>query len=258
MDLASVIGLLMGVAFILMAILSAPGGSLSAFIDVAGALVTVGGALAATIICFPLKKTLGIFGVSKNVFFNKSDDVRELIALIVSLAETARREGLLALEAKIDDIDNSFIVLGIQMAVDGTQPEMIEDIMRNEMDAITGRHKDGKALFEQIGKTAPAFGMIGTLLGLILMLGNMDDPDALGPGMAVAMITTLYGAVLANLFAIPFAEKLGFIHKEELLAMEITVRGIMAIQSGDNPRVIEQKLNTFIAPKQRDSASKAA
>jgi chemotaxis protein MotA len=258
MDLASVVGLLLGSGFILLAIMTAPGGSLSAFVDVTGGLVTIGGAVAATMICFPLKGTLGIFGIVKNVFLNKPEDVRELIALIVSLAETARREGLLALESKIDDIDNAFIVLGIQMAVDGTQPEMIEDIMRNEMDAVTGRHKVGKSLFDQIGKTAPAFGMIGTLLGLILMLGNMDDPDALGPGMAVAMITTLYGAVMANLFAIPFAEKLGFLHKEELLTMEITVRGIMAIQSGDNPRVIEQKLNTFVAPKLRQTAKKAA
>jgi chemotaxis protein MotA len=258
MDLASVIGLVMGSGFILLAILTAPGGSLSAFIDPTGGLVTVGGAIAATMICFPLKSTLGIFPIFKKVFLNKSEDVTELISLIVSLAETARREGLLALEGKIADIDNNFIVLGIQMAVDGTQPEMIEDIMRNEMTAVTGRHKDGKTLFDQMGKTAPAFGMIGTLLGLILMLGNMDDPDALGPGMAVAMITTLYGAVMANLFAIPFAEKLGFLHKEELLVMEITVRGIMAIQSGDNPRVIEQKLNTFLAPKQRQSADKAA
>lgn len=258
MDLASVIGLLMGSSFLLLAILTAPGGSLSAFIDPTGALVTVGGAIAGTMICFPLKSSLGVFPIIKKVFLNKPEDVTELISLIVSLAETARREGLLALEAKITDIDNTFIVLGIQMAVDGTQPEMIEDIMRNEMTAVTGRHKDGKTLFDQMGKTAPAFGMIGTLLGLILMLGNMDDPDALGPGMAVAMITTLYGAVMANLFAIPFAEKLGYLHKEELLVMEITVRGIMAIQSGDNPRVIEQKLNTFLSPKQRQSADKAA
>ena len=186
------------------------------------------------------------------------ENISALIEQIVSLAETARRDGLLALESRLDEIDNPFVVLGIQMAVDGTRPEVIEDIMRTEMDAVATRHRDGKSVLDQMGRFAPAFGMIGTLMGLIIMLGNMSDPSSIGPGMAVALITTLYGAIVANVFFLPFAEKLGFINKQELLAMEIVIRGIMGIQSGDNPRVIEQKLNTFVPPKLRAGSKEAA
>ena len=178
--------------------------------------------------------------------------------MIVSLAETARRDGLLALEGRIEEIDNPFVILGIQMAVDGTRPEVIEDIMRTEMDAVAARHSDGKKVVDQAGRFAPAFGMIGTLMGLIIMLGQLDDPDALGPGMAVALITTLYGAVISNVVMLPCAEKLGYLNQRELLVMEIAVRGIMGIQSGENPRVIEQKLTTFIPPRLRTAAEEAA
>ncbi len=214
-------------------------------------MVVIGGAFSAVLISFPLKNFLAIFGVTKKVFLNKAPDIPGLIKLIVSLAETARRDGLLALEAKLDEIDFPFVILGIQMAVDGTRPEVIEDVMRTELEAVASRHASGKSLLDQLGRFGPAFGMIGTLMGLIIMLGNMSDPSSIGSGMAVALITTLYGAIFSNLLCLPFAEKLGFINKQELLAMEIVVRGIMSIQSGDNPRVIEQKLNTFVPPKLR-------
>lgn len=249
MDIASVIGVIAALGLIASSIVIG-GASFGAFIDVPSGLVVIGVAVAAAMISFPLKNFLGVFGVSKNVFFNKTQDIPGLIETIVSLAETARREGLLALEGRIAELDNPFIVLGIQMAVDGTQPEVIEDIMRTELDAVATRHRDGKSILDQMGRFAPAFGMIGTLMGLIIMLGDMD-PDTIGIGMAVALITTLYGAIASNVFFLPFAEKLGFLNKQELLAMEIVVRGIMGIQSGDNPRVIEQKLNTFIPPKLR-------
>ena len=258
MDISSLIGLLLGTAFLLIAIAIAPGSSFGAFIDYPSGMVVIGGAISATLICFPLKSILGVGKVAKNVFFNKPEDFGELIDQIVSLAETARRDGLLALESRLEEIANPFIVLGIQMAVDGTRPEVIEDIMRTELDAVATRHKNGKSVVAQAGRFAPAFGMIGTLMGLIIMLGNMDDPAAIGPGMAVALITTLYGAIISNLFFLPFAEKLGFINKHELLVMEITIRGIMGIQAGDNPRVIEQKLSTFIPPKLRASTQEAA
>jgi chemotaxis protein MotA len=187
----------------------------------------------------------------KKVFMNRPDNIADVIEQIVSLAETARRDGLLALEARLEEIENPFIVLGVQMAVDGTQAEVIEDVMRTEIAAIAGRHKEGKNILDQFGKYAPAFGMIGTLLGLVMMLGNMSDPDALGPGMAVALLTTLYGAVVSNAIFLPMAEKLAHLSKKELQAKEIIVRGILAIQSGDNPRIIEQKLNTYLPPKLR-------
>ncbi len=258
MDIATLAGLLAGVSVILIAIAIAPGASFKAFIDYPSMMVVLGGAAAAVLISFPIKQFLSVFKVAKNVFLNRQEDIGELIEQLVSLAETARRDGLLALEGRLEEIDNAFVVLGIQMAVDGTRPEIIEDIMRTEMEAVATRHRNGKSVVDQMGRFAPAFGMIGTLMGLIIMLGNMSDPSTIGSGMAVALITTLYGAVVSNLFCLPFAEKLGFINKHELLTMEITIRGIMGIQSGDNPRVIEQKLNTFVPPKLRAGSQEAA
>lgn len=258
MDISSVIGLLLAIGLILAAIAVAEGSKFSAFVDYPSLMVVIGGAMAAALLCFPLKNFLGTIMVVKKVFLNKQDNVPDLIESLVGLAETARRDGLLALEGRVDDIDNPFMVLGVQMAVDGTRPEVIEDIMRTEIDAVATRHRDGKAVLDQMGRFAPAFGMIGTLMGLIIMLGNMDDPSSIGGGMAVALITTLYGAIVSNVFFLPMAEKLSFISKQEILAKEIVVRGIMAIQSGENPRVIEQKLNTFVPPKYRTDSQEAA
>jgi len=258
MDISSVVGLILAIGLILGAIAIAPGSSFGAFIDYPSAMVVIGGAIAAALMSFPLKNCLGVGKVTLKAFFNQVESIPDLIETIVSLAETARRDGLLALEERLDEIDNPFIVSGIQMAVDGTRPDVIEDVMRTELDAVATRHRDGKSILDQMGRFAPAFGMIGTLMGLIIMLGNMSDPSAIGAGMAVALITTLYGAILANVMFLPFAEKLGFINKQELLVMEIIIRGIMGIQSGDNPRVIEQKLNTFIPPKLRAGAGEAA
>jgi chemotaxis protein MotA len=151
----------------------------------------------------------------------------------------------------LTEIKNPFIKLGIQMAVDGTRPEVIEDIMKTDIESVAMRHKDGKSMIDQIGRFGPAFGMIGTLLGLIIMLGNMSDPSAIGAGMAVAMITTLYGAILSNAMFLPFSEKLAAVTRNEMIGREIVLRGVMAIQAGENPRVIEQKLSTFLPPKLR-------
>jgi chemotaxis protein MotA len=257
MDLATVIGVVLAFALILASIIVG-GGSFAAFIDPPSVMVVFGGSIAAALICFPLKTFFSVFKVSMKVFFYKIDAVPRLIEEIVSLAETARRDGLLALEGRLEEIENPFVVLGVQLAVDGTRPEVMEDILRTEMDAVATRHRDGKALLDCMGRFAPAFGMIGTLMGLIIMLGDMSDPSKIGAGMAVALLTTLYGAVASNVVFLPFAEKLGYTNKQELLAMDIIIRGIMAIQSGENPRVIEQKLNTFVPPKLRASGDKAA
>ncbi len=256
MDIASLLGIVTAIALIAgsIAVGSAP---FSAFIDVPSVLVVIGGSFGATLICFPLKTLLSAPLVTKKIFLNKAEHIPDLIEQLVSLAETARRDGLLALEARLGEVENNFIRLGIQMAVDGTRPEVIEDIMRTEMDAVATRHRDGKSMMDQLGKFAPAYGMIGTLMGLIMMLSDMSDPSKIGSGMAVALITTLYGAIVANVMFIPFAEKLGFINKQEMFSLEIIVRGIMAIQSGENPRVVEQKLNTFLPPKLRPSEEAA-
>ncbi len=256
MDIATLVGVIVAFMLIGTAIILG-GGSFVAFFDASSVMVVVGGSIAATLISFPLKNFLSVFGVAMKTLLYKLDSIPELVEEIVSLAETARRDGLLALESRLDDIENPFIVLGVQMAVDGTRPEVMEDILRTEIDAVATRHRDGKGLLDCMGRFAPAFGMIGTLMGLVIMLGDMSDPSKIGQGMAVALLTTLYGAIASNVVFLPCAEKLGFTNKQELLAMEIIVRGIMAIQSGENPRVIEQKLNTFIPPKHRTNNNAA-
>lgn len=251
MDIATLVGIVLSIGLVFASIIVG-GGVLTAFIDVPSLLVVIGGSVASVMISFPLQNFLSIFGVTMKAFMYRIEPVPEIIKQIVSLAETARKDGLLALESRVAEVDNPFIVLGVQMAIDGTRPEVMEDILRTELDAVATRHRDGKALLDQAGRFAPAFGMIGTLIGLIIMLGDMSDPSKIGAGMAVALLTTLYGAILANAVFLPLAEKLGFTNKQELLTMEIIIRGIMSIQAGENPRVIEQKLKTFVPPKLRD------
>lgn len=256
MDIASASGVVIALALIIGSIFLG-GGNIEAFIDPASIMVVVGGAIAAALISFPLKNFLSVFRVVLKVFLYKLPETPAIVQQLVSLAEVARRDGLLALEGKMEEIEHPYIVLGVQMAVDGARPEVMEDILRTEMDAVATRHRDGKALMDCMGRFAPAFGMIGTLMGLIIMLGDMSDPSKIGQGMAVALLTTMYGAIVSNVVFLPFAEKLGFTNKQELLAMEVIVRGIMAIQAGENPRVIEQKLNTFVPPAQRASGEAA-
>ncbi len=250
MDLSSLVGFLLAFGLIIGSMMmgSAP---MSAFIDIPSGMVVVGGAIAATMMCFPLKVMLSIPSIAMKVFLTKPVDVKAIIEQIVSLAETARKDGLLALEGRMEEVTNPFIKLGIQMAVDGSRPEVIEDVMRTDVDAIANRHRDGKGTMDQLGRFAPAYGMIGTLMGLIMMLSDMSDPSGIGAGMAVALITTLYGAIVSNAIFMPFAEKLAINNKNELNSLEVVIRGVMAIQSGENPRVIEQKLYTFLPAKQR-------
>ncbi len=250
MDIATLVGLLCALGLIIGSMLmgSAP---ITAYIDVPSIMVVIGGAMAAALICFPLRSMLGSPKVALKVLLNKNEDLGELVAQLVALAETARRDGLLALESKVSEIQNPLVRTGIQMAVDGGTPESVEEVLRSEVSAIANRHKEGKAIMDQLGRFAPAYGMIGTLMGLIMMLSDMSDPSSIGSGMAVALITTLYGAIVANVFFSPFAEKLGLLSKQELIATEIAIRGVMAIQSGESPRAIDQKLQTFIPPKLR-------
>lgn len=252
MDIASLVGLLLAIGLIVGSMLlgTAP---ITAYMDIPSVLVVCGGAVAAAMICFPLRSILSSPKVMMKVLLNKTEDLGELIAQLVSLAETARRDGLLALEGKISDIKNPLVRAGIQMAVDGSTPEAVEEVLRTEVSSLAQRHKEGKAIMDQMGRFAPAYGMIGTLMGLIMMLSDMSDPSGIGAGMAVALITTLYGAIMANVFFSPFAEKLGFLSKKELLVTEIAIRGVLAIQSGESPRAIDQKLQTFIPPKLRKS-----
>jgi chemotaxis protein MotA len=250
MDIATIIGVLLA-AFCIYFSIYVGGASLMTFYDLASIFCVIGGGLAAVIICFPMKTLFAFPMVSLKVVLNKQENLLEVITTLVGLAETARRDGLLALEGRLPEIKFPLIRSGLQMAVDGSDAGTIESVLRSEIEATSRRHKDGKALMDQLGKYAPAYGMIGTLLGLVMMLSNMSDPSSIGAGMAVALLTTLYGAVVSNVFCLPAAEKLGYISKQEMIARELMIRGILAIQSGESPRALEQRLMTFVPPKQR-------
>lgn len=232
--------------------------SLMEFVDPAAIMMVGGGAIAVAMVGFPMKHTLSLFSILKKTFLQPGHNVGELIDQLVSLAEAARKEGLLALENKTKDVEDAFVVLGIQLCVDGTRPEVVEQIMRTEINAIGSRHREAKKILDLIGRCGPAFGMIATLLGLILMLGNLDNAATIGPSMAVALVGTLYGAVMANLVCIPLGEKLSYLSHEELMVKEIIMRGVLAIQAGDNPRIVQQKLCTFLPPRMRPNSREEA
>jgi chemotaxis protein MotA len=249
-DITSLAGFFLAIGLILGSILmgTAP---ITAFIDVPSILVVLGGAIAAGMMAFPLKSFLALPMVMKKAFLNKQDDLPAIIQQLVELAEIARRDGLLALEGKMAEVEQPVIKSGLQMAIDGNDADTIESVMRTEMESVARRHKEGKSILDQLARFAPAYGMIGTLMGLIMMLSDMSDPSSIGAGMAVALITTLYGAIAANVGFSPFAEKLGLLSKNELNAMELVVRGVLAIQSGESPRALEQRLLTYLHPKKR-------
>lgn len=256
MDLGTIIGVVLGVVLMVWAIMS--GGSAGAYWDTPSMIIVIGGAISATLISVPLSKVKELLRVLRKTLFHKTAAPQKLIDDLVSYAEIARRDGILSLENHCKDIDDPFIVRGIQMAVDGTDPELIEQILSTELENLAERHSEGKAILDTLGRYAPAFGMIGTLVGLVAMLANMKDPSSIGAGMAVALLTTLYGALLANLICLPMADKLAKRSTEEVLLKTIIIKGVMSIQSGDNPRVVEQKLKTFLPPSLRGAVAAEA
>jgi chemotaxis protein MotA len=255
-DITTIIGLVLGAVLVALAILI--GGDIASYLNAPSVLIVVGGATAATMTAFPLARFLKMPNVLMKTVMSKPTDPAEMISQLVKLAETARRDGILALENMIDQVDDEFLVSGIQMAVDGTDPEVIETVMETELSNLMERHEAGKGLFDSMGRYAPAFGMIGTLIGLVAMLSNMDDPSKIGAGMAAALLTTLYGALLANIVFLPLADKLSQRSGEEVLIKTLIIQGVMAIQSGDNPRNVESKLVTFLPPAQRRAKEQAA
>ena len=254
MDLATIIGFVVAIGAVIMSI--SANGPLSAFWDPGSAFIVIGGTLAATLINYPLNDVLGIGGVLKNALFYKAPSPGETIKQLVHFAEMARREGILFLEKEMANIEDPFLKQGLQLAVDGTEPDLMRSIMSTEISYLQERHSIGAGIFDTMGAFAPAFGMIGTLIGLVLMLGSMEDPSSIGPAMAVALITTFYGAVMANIFFLPIAGKLKVRSSQEVLIKEIIMEGILSMQSGDNPRIVEQKLISFVAPKLRTTAQK--
>lgn len=253
MDLATVIGIISGLVLFVWAIYM--GGTLKAFIDIPSAMIVLGGIMASVLINYPLSKLIDVAKILKIVFIEKKTEPTALIETIVKLAETARREGLLALEDAAYKLEDDFLKKGILLVVDGTDPDLVRSILETELTFLEERHREGQGIFETMGANAPAFGLIGTIIGLINMLKNLDDPSAIGPGMAVALITTFYGSLLANLIFLPIAGKLKVRSNEEILLKEVMIEGMLSIQAGENPRIIEEKLKAFLAPKIRKEFS---
>lgn len=251
MDIASVAGMIAGWAAIIIGI-ALSGGGARQFIDMPSVFVTVVGSLAGLMISFKMDHVKKIMPTFKLVFSPPKYEPAELINRLVNFSEKARREGLLALEDDVDDIDDKFLKKGIQLVVDGTDPELVRNILNAEVEALDQRHSECKNIWDQWGALAPAFGLIGTLMGLVVMLANLEDKASIGAGMSVALITSFYGAIMANLMFIPFAKKLEMINNEELLMREIMIEGILSIQSGDNPRIVKDKLASYLSPVQRD------
>lgn len=227
------------------------GGSLGAFIDIPSVMIVVGGTIAATLVAYPLPKVKEIIKLTQKAFKDRGSNPNEVIESMIELANKARKEGLLALEESSSGIDDDFIKKGVMLVVDGTDPDLVRTLLETELDFLEERHKSGQGLFETMGSFAPAFGMVGTLIGLINMLKKLDDPSAIGPAMSVALLTTLYGSFLANMIFIPIANKLKVKSREETLEREIIVEGLLSIQAGENPRIIEEKLKAFLPPSMR-------
>ena len=247
MDLATLVGLLGAIGIILVAMML--GGSVLLFVNVPSLLIVIVGTMFAVLIKFPMGHFLGAFKIAMKAFINKAEDPLKLIEEGVNLANIARKEGVLGLEGQ--DIENEFLKRGIQLCVDGHEPEFVRSMLGKDINLTIERHERGQAIFKSMGDVAPAMGMIGTLIGLVQMLSAMDDPKSIGPAMAVALLTTLYGAIIATAFALPIADKLALRSKEERLNKVLILETISSIQEGLNPRVMEELLKTYLPESRR-------
>jgi len=249
MDLATIIGIVTAFGLVLLGILS--GGSLLIFWDAASAAIVMGGTVGVTLINYPLADVIGVVKVVKNVFLHKLQSAKALIADLVGMATDVRKGGILSIEAKVKEIQDPFFAKGLQMLVDGIEIGSIKGVLEKEIDYVSERHSLGAEIFSTLATFAPALGMIGTLIGLVQMLQSLDDPSSIGPAMAIALITTFYGALLANMLFLPMAGKLKKRNKEEMLVMELILEGVVSIAAGENPKIMEQKLQVFLSPKDR-------
>ncbi len=262
MDLATLIGVVGAVGCIMTAIMM--GGEMGMFVNGPSIMIVIGGSVAVVMMKFSLTDMLGAFGVALKAFIHKIQQPREIIEQSVELANVARKEGLLGLENV--EVKNEFLAKGISMVVDGNPPELVHKILSREISLSIERNETGLSIFKAIGDVAPAMGMIGTLIGLVQMMSNMSDPKSIGPAMAVALLTTLYGAVIANVIALPIADKLALRSNEERLSKSMILESISAIQEGLNPRMIEGLLSIYLSDndnkkskeKEKESTAEAA
>ena len=245
MDIITIVGLITGVGLILGSIII--GGEILIFISLQSAMIVLGGTFGATMIKYSFNELKKIPSLINIIFRDKELDSDETIEILVDFAEKARREGLLALEQDAADLNDDFLQKGIQLVVDGTDPDLVRSILETKLTFLEERHEKTQGMFKTMAALSPAYGMIGTLIGLIQMLTQLDDPSNIGSGMGVALITTLYGTVLANLFFTPMAGKLEIASQDEVLMKEVMIEGILSIQAGENPRIVREKLTAFLA-----------
>ncbi len=257
MDIATLIGLILGAILTVFGILSG-GASIIDYVNLPSALITFGGAFSCVLVSHTMQDFInGIKGAAlafKVPVLNTS----EMIKSIIELSNVARKEGLLSLEEATAELDEPFLKKGILLVVDGTDPDLVRGIMETELVSVEERHKKVIGFWDMVAAMGPAWGMIGTLIGLIAMLNDMNDPSSIGPSMAVALITTLYGSLLANWLATPIANKLRVNNAAEMQQKEVMIEGLLSIQAGENPRVIEEKLKSFLAPKDRTGEGEEA
>lgn len=256
MDISTIAGLVLNIALLTYSIML--GAPLSAFYDLPSVLIVFGGTLFYLVTQFNFAQVANLIGVMKKTVFAKLPSQQEEIARLVTFANLARREGLLALEEKIEEIQDPFEAKGLRMVIDGLPADTIRGVLENELYFLQDRHGQGKKLLDMMASAAPAMGMLGTLIGLVAMLRNMSDPSAIGVGMAVALITTFYGSLIANVFALPLAGKLERKSKDEVAVKNLMVEGVLAIQAGDKPQLVEERLKTFLAPRRREAVTTEA
>lgn len=245
-DRATWFGLIATCGLLAWMLASGAGWEAGAFWQTPALAMVLGGAVLTTFAACPMSGWRSVGRMLRHAFYVRVRPAEEIVVLIVALAEIARRDGLLAMERPVAGLNDAFLRRAFQMAIDGADASVIAAVLRAEMESADLRHTYGVRVLESMGRSAPVFGMIGTLIGLVIMLGRMDDPSRIGPGMAVALLTTLYGLVLANVFFLPLARKLTHRSSEELLNKQIVLEGVLAIQGGDNPRVVERKLRAYL------------
>jgi chemotaxis protein MotA len=248
-DLSTIIGIIAAFGLMLMAILY--GSPLTIFFNIPALLIVLGGTTGVAFIHYPFADLREAFKVARKAVFHRDKPINEYIQQLMNFANKARKEGILGLQGELDRIDDQFLKRSVQMAVDGQEPDTLKDMLNTEIDYIIKRHSKGANIFVSIGTYAPAMGMVGTLIGLVQMLQNLNDPSRIGPAMAVALLTTFYGAVIANVVCLPVAGKLRNRSETEILEKSLIIEGMRSILSGENPRLIEQKLHAYISPKLR-------
>lgn len=258
MDIASLVGIIVCIALVIFAIVAGNGVSaIKNFIDFQSVLITIGGAFCAVMASNTMPDFLAGLKAIGLIFKAETLDTAGMITKVIELSNVARKDGLLSLEEASAELNDAFLRKGIMLIVDGTDPELVRGILETEMTSIDDRHKKKIGFWQDVSSMGPAWGMIGTLVGLVNMLQNMDDPSSIGPSMAVALITTLYGSLMANWICTPTANKLKVKNAQEMAVKEVMIEGLLSIQAGENPRVIEEKLKSFLSPAEKEALSAA-